>query len=182
MEWRKIDGFSRYSVSDAGQVRNDITGRVLKTQADKFGYLRLGLSNDQGRSKKYLHRLVAEAFVPNPDGKPEVNHKDGNKKNCAASNFEWVTPHENLIHMYRVLGIKRKPLSKEEVERLSMFASKARMKSVRCIETGRVYESLKSAAVDTGITGASITHAMRRAGTAGGFHWEFARKEVHNDG
>ena len=180
MEWRKVDGFQRYSVSNGGQVRNDATGRILRTQADRFGYLRLGLSNENGRRKKYLHRLVAEAFVPNPQNKKEVNHIDGNKLNCSASNLEWVTPHENLIHMYRVLGVKRRSLSKEEIAKLSMCASKARKKPVKCVESGKIYESLKMAAVNCGITGSAITHAIRDNKTAGGYHWELVAKEENN--
>lgn len=181
MIWRKVDGFPQYSVSDSGKVRNDTTGRILKTQSDRFGYLRLGLSNENGRSKKYLHRLVAEAFVPNMDGKTEVNHKDGNKRNCAAENLEWVTPHENRIHMYRVLGVQRKKLTKEQIERLSSFAVAARSKPVRCVETRTIYDSVKNAAIGNGITGSAITHAIKSNGTAGGYHWEFAKKE-DNDG
>lgn len=177
MIWRKIDGFPRYSVSDEGQVRNDLTGHILKTQADRFGYLRLGLSNENGRSKKYVHRLVAETFVPNPDGKPEVNHKDGNKWKCAASNLEWVTAHENRLHMYRELGVAPNLPSKEHLAMIQEKAKEARAKPVRCVETGVVYDSVRSAASAYGGTGSAITHALKSKNAAAGYHWELVPKK-----
>ena len=182
MSWRKINGFPRYSVSDEGQVRNDLTGRILKTQPDRFGYLRLGLSNENGRSKKYLHRLVAETFVPNSGGKPEVNHKDGNKLNCSASNLEWVTAHENRLHMYRELGVAPNHPSKEHLAMIQEKAKEARAKPVRCVEVGVAYDSVRSAASAYGITGSAITHALKSNSTAAGYHWEIVSKEEDGNG
>jgi len=93
--YKKIEGFKNYSISKNGNVRNDITGRILKDCNHSHGYsvVHLGKNNPQ-----YVHRLVAKAFICNDLNKPEVNHKDGNKKNNNVSNLEWVTSSENKIH------------------------------------------------------------------------------------
>lgn len=105
-EWRGITGWSeRYQVSTDGQVKNIQTGRIKKWQEARNGYYRVSLYKDaeQKDNKYYIHRLVAEAFIPNPENKPEVNHKDNNKENNHYSNLEWVTHSENHIHL-RSLG------------------------------------------------------------------------------
>lgn len=113
MEWKKIKGFENYEISNEGEVRNIITGLVLKQADNGRGYLEVGLHINKKRKHKYIHRLVAEAFIPNPESKPEVNHIDENKTNNNVSNLEWVTRTENNnygTHNER-LGISRsKPI------------------------------------------------------------------------
>lgn len=74
---------------------------------DGKGYLFVSLSKDGKRYLKKVHRLVAQAFIPNPFHKPQINHKNGDKTNNGVDNLEWVTNAENMLHAYRVLG--RKP-------------------------------------------------------------------------
>lgn len=87
-------------VSNEGRVRSLLRGypRVLKTQTDKKGYHRVRVSVEREKVTYKIHREVAKAFLPNPDGLPQVNHKDGNKENNSASNLEWVTNTENARH------------------------------------------------------------------------------------
>lgn len=112
--WKEIQDFEGfYEISNFGRVRSvdrvidsgqgwcaNLKGKVLK--ANNTGALRNYPSvqlNMGGRKKNHkIHRLVAEAFIPNPDDKPEVNHKDGNTQNNHASNLEWVTASENVTH------------------------------------------------------------------------------------
>lgn len=98
--WKKIIVDNKetiYSVSNLGNVRNDVTNRLLKLYYDK-GYVFVGLSiNKKGRRFR-VHRLVAEMFIENPENKPYVNHIDGNGTNNNSSNLEWVTPSENTRH------------------------------------------------------------------------------------
>jgi hypothetical protein len=87
-----------YEVSNLGNVRNIGTLKVLKYRRDLKGYGNVCLYYNK-KSKQYgVHRLVALAFLPNPDNKPEVNHKDGIKVNNLVTNLEWATPRENIRH------------------------------------------------------------------------------------
>lgn len=87
----KIEGFENYEVSNLGKVRNIKSGKILKPQPDKDGYLRLGLYENNKKKKLFLHRIIATTFIDNPEGKPCVNHIDENKLNNDLSNLEWCT-------------------------------------------------------------------------------------------
>lgn len=97
LEIRKpIDGFWNYEVSTWGNVYNRKTGRRLNPEVHDKGYLRVNLTDADGvRHHMKVHRLVAEAFIPNIYGKPHINHIDGNNQNNSVSNLEWVTNCEN---------------------------------------------------------------------------------------
>ena len=108
MIWKDIPAFSgRYEVSDTGEIRNVKTKLVRKARVNKFGYLQMNFPKNDGSGQsitKAIHRLVAEAFIPNPLNLPEVNHKDGNKLNNAVGNLEWVTVSDNQKHAF-LLGL-----------------------------------------------------------------------------
>ncbi|QDP42961.1 HNH endonuclease [Bacillus phage vB_BmeM-Goe8] len=88
-----------YEVSSHGRVRNAKTGRVLKNLIDSNGYHRLSLNLDGKRKTYEVHRLVALAFIPNPESKPMVNHIKGDQKgNNRVDNLEWATGKENSQH------------------------------------------------------------------------------------
>ena len=97
--WKDIEGFEgKYQVSSWGRVRNAITECIIKPYRNHKGYLKIGLTKGDKCVKFRLHRLVAKAFIPNPDNLPQVNHKDGNKANNSFTNLEWVTNIDNAQH------------------------------------------------------------------------------------
>lgn len=86
------------SVSKEGVVKKD--GKEIRQRKNSQGYMRVCIYKNGKRSRLFVHRLVAKAFIPNPGNKREVNHKDGNALNNHAYNLEWVTPSENIQHAY----------------------------------------------------------------------------------
>lgn len=88
-------------IFENGTVTNLKSGNILTHCPDKKGYLRIYVSVNSRRKGFSVHRLLAMAFIPNPEHKPEVNHKDGVKSNNSLSNLEWVTKSENIIHAYK---------------------------------------------------------------------------------
>lgn len=99
--WKAIEGTKGFiEVSNEGNVRSLLSGtpRIIKTSIDQKGYHRIRVTIEREKKGFKLHREVAKAFIPNPNNKPQVNHKDGKKNNNSASNLEWATNKENAHH------------------------------------------------------------------------------------
>ena len=114
-----------FLVSSDGCVYSAKSHMLLKPSDNGNGYLYVS----DGKRHYYVHRLVAVAFIPNPDNKPEVNHIDGNKSNNNASNLEWCTRRENKLHMHRT------GLRKYSAEERKKHAVKA-MRYIPCLRHG----------------------------------------------
>lgn len=169
--WKAIEGFEkRYEVSDLGRVKSlnyNHTGKEKILKQSKLSsnkdYLIVTLYDDKGRKKNYYtHILVAKAFIPNPLGLPEVNHKDENPSNPEASNLEWITHKDNINYgtcAERGAAKRRKP--------------------VRCIELDQTYESVSAAAAAFGVSVSTISKCARnQKRTCCGHHWEYVVKEA----
>ena len=96
--WKVIENFPNYLISNRGNIKivKTLENRILFTKDD--GYVSCPLTSNGKNYYKYVHRLVAEAFVPNPNNKGQVNHKNGIKNDNSVENLEWVTPSENIRH------------------------------------------------------------------------------------
>lgn len=96
---KDVEGFEGlYAVTSFGRIWSHRRKQFVKTWPDAQGYLKVTFSVDNKQTSLKLHRLVGLAFVANPDSKPQINHKNGNKRDCRASNLEWVTARENMQH------------------------------------------------------------------------------------
>lgn len=166
--WKPIKGYEGlYSVSNMGRVKSlagkqrgsgkgtpiyqsediDVKPCMLRT-----GYLGFNLCQDGEKKHALLHRIVATAFVPNPDNLPQVNHKDGNKRNNRADNLEWVTAKQNVRHAFDT-GIHLPTIHKEQCKVLQVTDREGNTQT---------FPSMAEAARHLGVTRQSITNCIRR--------------------
>jgi hypothetical protein len=147
-QWKQISGYD-YEVSSYGNVRNMKTGKLKQQHEVNGGYLRVGLYKN-GKLKNFrVHRLVANAFIPNPHGYSDVDHIDRNRQNNHVSNLRWLS-HKNNV------------------------TESDRPKKVRCIETNTIYESIKQASEETGCKMSNISKCCKgERKTTGKLHWEY---------
>lgn len=113
--WKPVPYFELlYQVSNSGKVKSLRNNIILKSSSVR-GYRKVILS-DKKMNSRYVHRLVAEVFISNPNNLPEVNHIDGNKENNDYLNLEWVTPSQNVKHSYLLGRVPKRGQSHERAK------------------------------------------------------------------
>lgn len=156
--WRNIEGFEKYQVSTLGRVRPVVPRykghRYLKPKSDKDGYLYVTIS---GKSLK-IHRIVAKAFIPNPDNLPCINHKSEDKTVNTVENLEWCTHKYNCNYGTRL-----------------QRGAKHRQKKVVQLKNGvpiKMYASISKAAEENGLVASGISNVLHgRRLSYGGYQW-----------
>ena len=170
--WKSIKEYPDYLVSNMGNIKNIKTNKYLKPIASYNGYQRVGLYKDGKMILFSVHRLVANAFLSNPSNLPQVNHKDENKLNNTVENLEWCTAKYNANYGNKSKRTVETKIQKGSYER---FRQKV-VKAVVCLETKKIYSSIKEASEVTGLNRAGLSRACTGVyKTCGGFHWSFAR-------
>lgn len=143
---KTINEFPNYEINELGQIKNKKTGKILSQSLSSKGYYQVNIGNKSRR----VHRLLAEAFIPNPSNLETVNHIDGNKLNNSLSNLEWMSRSNNVLHSREELGIKPIPYSKSKKEHHLIGKKGNAGKKVIAEFDGiiKVYDSAYNAATD----------------------------------
>lgn len=175
--WKDIPNYEGlYQVSNLGRVKSLPKKAGRSNRSEKIlnpinsnGYFIVHLSHHNELNTMFTHRLVAQAFVPNPENKPCVNHIDGNKQNNRVDNLEWCTRSENDKHAYK-LNLRTSP----KYWKNKNGCKHPRSKLVQCIETGEIYESINIANEKFKTT--HIGSCCRRErNITKGYHWRFVK-------
>lgn len=195
-----------YEVSNLGRVRSldrevwngkvwyTKEGRILKIFKDGNGYFNVALHKDNKRKYYGVHRLVAFAFIPNPENKPYIDHINTIKTKNEVWNLRWVTPSENMSNPLTrekldgennpMYGKKHSEETKKKIsetqkgrtfsEETRRKLSEASSKKVICIETGQVFNSLNEASEHIGVHKSNISKCVRGINkTCKGYHWKY---------
>lgn len=155
-----IPGYEgRYAVTEDGQVWSYLRRKYLKQDLTYRGYKKVHLINKDGKDTyEGVHRLVALAYIPNPDNLETVNHKDEDKTNNNVDNLEWMSRADNIRY-----------------GTAAQRGAITRSKPIVCLETGVVYDSLTAAANDLGLAISAISQCCSgKAKSTHGYHFQFA--------
>lgn len=172
--WKDIPGFEGlYQLSSFGRVksfpRETTRGGIMAVGIGTTGYYYVKLTKNGKRKHLRIHRSLAELFIPNPENKPCINHKDGNKLNNSFDNLEWCTSSENNFHGYRTGLIPRnRDKIKKPVIQLDRFGIIV-----------KIWPSATDVQKQLGINAPTISKCCNKRGankTAGGFFWEYEKE------
>lgn len=190
--WKDIKNYeNQYQVSNFGRVKSleriikikdkkkgeycrTVFGCILVPNLRKDGYVFVNLNKNNKKKAYKIHRIVANTFIPNPENKSQVNHKNGIKSDNRVENLEWTTPHENMIHSYRVLHCKRSEGVRGKATKKS--------KIVFQIKDGKIIRKFYGCPEASRITGIDRSQIQRCCGhkrnakIAGGFQWEYGNR------
>lgn len=174
-EWLPVSGYEGlYEVSNIGHVRNMKTGHILKPINNGNGYLTVSLCKEGKPQKLFIHRLVATAFVENPNNYNIVNHLDESRNNNSAENLEWTTNERNLRY-----GTATKRMAEKLRGRIGKNSSHHR--DIVCVDTGEIFHGSGEINRKYGISTKNISSCCKhKRKVAGGMRWMY-REEYENE-
>jgi hypothetical protein len=159
--WIPVSGFEQYVINKIGQIKRISSGKILKINYATT-YPSVSLSVDNKKSLGLIHRMLAIAFIPNPDNKPQVNHKNGNKKDFSLDNLEWSTSSENCQHAYDTGLAIVSEKCKYVLSKTHSGANHYNSKKVYHIKTNEVYDTIRSAAKASSIPVQTLHRHLHR--------------------
>ena len=180
--WKDIKGYEGlYQVSDCGRIKSlerdvycqngivhHLKEKILVPALNNKGYQYVNLSKNGKGKLMLVHRLVAMAFIPNPENKSQINHKNEVKTDNVVENLEWCTASYNALY-----GTRNERIIQNR--RSYKFGNAPHAKPVFCVELNKKFDCAKRVEEELGIWGTSIGRACRgERNTAGGFRWRFA--------
>lgn len=156
---KAIEGYENYSVDEKGNVYNTNTNKKLKWRKTLKGYCYVSLYKNNKQKNMFIHRLVALAFIPNPDELPQVNHKDENKENNCIDNLEWCTADYNTNYGTRT-------------ERSGVRVKQFDLQGNFIKEWNTIKEAATALGTDPSNISAVIGNTSKIRKSAGGYKWE----------
>lgn len=198
--WKDVVGYEGlYQVSNLGRVKSveryinryyskHVERKMfIKEKILSFGYTAgyplVSLCKNGVVKKQSVHRIVAIAFIPNPENKEQINHKDGNRANPSVNNLEWVTNTENQRHSWKYLNRvnpnKGKTFSEKTKRKMKLHWQthlNAQCKKVYCVELNRCFDSISKACRELKIPRCIPLCCEGKRHTCGGYHWKWAEE------
>ena len=178
--WKSIPKYKDYLVSNLGRVKSlkHKNEYFMTPYVGKNGYKVHTFSLNDKIKIVYLHRLIAEAFIPNPENKKQIDHIDGCRTNNSITNLRWVTAKENInnpVAITRMKKANRPQITEETRKKLSeIYVHEAHDKPVICLTTGTIYKSAADAQRKTGAGRHIVDCCKGRRNFCGGFKWAYA--------
>ena len=180
--WKDIENYEGlYQVSNLGRVRSlerdvyysngavhHIDEKILAPALNRGGYSQINLHKNGKIKREYVHLLVAMAFIPNPENKSQINHKDEVKNNNVVENLEWCEASYNINYGTRIARAVQNRMYPK-------FGNHPNAKPVFCVELNKKFDCIRRAEEELGVNINCIVGACKgRQKTAGGFHWRYA--------
>lgn len=180
MTWKKLKRNNNYSINENGEVRNDRTGKIKTPFLNKAnGYLTIDLWNNNKSQKVPIHRLLAETFIENPENKPCVDHKDGNRQNNKLSNLRWATFSDNNSR-FDTIGVRSEKIKVTHYKELRNSRGGGHIKWLEadCI---MYFDRIVDVAKHFEVTQGNITPLLKsgevgRRGKMRGYKFEYYKK------
>ncbi|MGN1327986.1 MAG: NUMOD4 domain-containing protein [Clostridia bacterium] len=181
-KWKNIIGFRKYSISNTGKVKNNITNKILKPRLKRTGYVEYALRKNNKAYYVLAHRLVAMHFIPNPYKFEMINHKDENKQNNFEDNLEWCDRIYNVNYGTATQRRIKNTDFKKRNQNPNFIAGTKKGRSILQYDLKnnfiKKYSTIKEAATQNKLFSANIwACAKGKAKTTGGYIWKYEKEE-----